>query len=77
MKTFVIDFTSYRSSNHTVVVVPIDFPNIRLSLSDLISELRSIDKVSSEMNVSRRVGYRSVQDFYLLSSEQIVTVVQR
>ena len=55
-----------------------DFSNIRLTLSVPISELReSYQKVSPEMNVSRRVDYRSTQDHCLTPSSEKVTTIQR
>ena len=59
-------------------VVQIDFPDIRLTLSDSISELRgTYQKVSPEMDVSRRVEYHSTQDLCLTPSEKKVTSVSR
>ena len=37
----------------------------------------SYQKVSPEMNVSRRVDYRSTQDHYLTPSDEKVTAIQR
>ena len=53
-----------------------DFTQIRPTLRGGSSELRgSCKKVSPEMNVSRRVDYRSTQEYYLTPSEQKVTAV--
>ena len=55
-----------------------DFTQIRSTLRGGSSELRgSYKKVSPEMNVSRRVDYRSTQEYYLTSSEKKVTAVRR
>ena len=55
-----------------------DFIKIRPTLRADSSELRgSYRKVSPEMDVSRRVDYRSTQDYYLTPSEKKVTAVSR
>ena len=54
------------------------FSNIPLTLSVPISELRgSYQKVSPEMNVSRRVDYHIIQDICLTPSNEKVTMIQR
>ena len=59
-------------------VVQMGFLNIPLTLSVRISELRgSYQKVSPEMNVSRRVDYRSTKVFCLTPSHEKVTITQR
>ena len=71
----VLQLETLRAENR---VVQMGFSNIRLTLSVPISELReSYQKVSPEMNVSRRVDYRSTQDHYLTPSDEKVTAIQR